>query len=286
MERLLRGRAYDAIIGRGQEAGYVLTRVVSGIRILDMANLAFLEMYYGGAEQELVDATHQREINLFRSVDHILVHHDILLSYVRLEVVRDIEISGKLLTARMGCGPAAGQARHSTRPRIVYAGSYYWMQDPWLLSELTRVSPVAIHCYGPTDPNRSFLPCPLQYRGYARDISFLSEYQVGLITVSRDRLRQHSPSTKFADYFSHGLPVLFPSWMKEGFCYPGAAFPYDESSFAAQVVDLLKAPAWGTASRSATMWAKELSWDRVLLPLDRLVSAGGSAQGTGPAIPS
>jgi hypothetical protein len=176
---------------------------------------------------------------------------------------------------RLGCDPAAAVARHADPPRVVYAGSYYYIQDPYLLAQLSGTSPYPIDCFGPEDPNRKFLPATLQYKGYEPGTGFLADYQFGLITVSRDALRQHSPSTKFPYYFAHGLPVLFPEWMKEGYEYPDCAAPYNAETFA-RTVRLLAAPAtWRRMSEAACGLAADLSWNNVLRPLEEMIRCGG-----------
>jgi hypothetical protein len=267
--RLRRGN-YDVAIGRGQPLAYVLTRGFGGLRVLDMANILHLEDYHAAScDINEIGATYEKELELFRCVDAIVVHHEILERFFREHVFND----PKVMTVRMGCYVHADQRRALYRPdgRIVYAGSYYYMQDPYLLSLLSGKSPHPIDCYGPQSPNRPFLPFPLNYRGYVADTAFLADYQAGLITVSADRLRRHSPSTKFAYYFAAGLPVLFPEWMVEGHTY-GAAIPFTEADFGSRVQSLLGDQGrWTTLSELARETALTLSWDRVLLPLLELL---------------
>jgi hypothetical protein len=102
----------------------------------------------------------------------------------------------------------------------------------------------------------------------------LSQYQLGLITVSRDRLREHSPATKFPYYFAYGLPVLFPEWMKEGHEYD-AAIPYAEESFVQTVQEIAcDRRRWTDLSNRARSIAESLTWEKVLLPLDELINNG------------
>lgn len=274
LEPLLRRRRYDAVIGCGQPAAYVLTRGLPGLKILDMANLLYLEQYYGGAQNLAdVEETFEKELRLFESVDYVLSPHELLGDFVLAQLARP-DLARKLVTARLGCEPAALRARFALPLRIVCAGSYYYMQDPFLLAQLARISPFPIDCFGPQDPNRAFLPARLNYRGYAPSLDFLAGYQLGLVTVARDLLRQHSPATKFASYFAHGLPVLFPDWMKEGHSYPDCALPYDESNFPAQVERMAEAALWERMSSAAVERARTLTWDQVLRPLGELLRRG------------
>jgi glycosyltransferase involved in cell wall biosynthesis len=261
---------FDIVVARLQPVAYALTRLKSPcLKIFDAANIAFLESYHGwNADMSEIEVEYRKEIEICRAADYIFLHHDILAQFFRAHVFD----SDKVVTVRMGCYPAKRVASHSSSPRIVYAGSYRYIQDPYLLSLLARVSPYPIDCYGKKDPNFSFLPAPLSYRGYREDAAFMAEYQCGLITISQDRLRRHSPSTKFAYYFAHGLPVLFPDWMKEGYTYP-AAIPFNEDNFADQARAVCESPGeWRRLSGAAVKTAEGFVWDRVLAPFDDIIN--------------
>lgn len=268
---------FDALVGRGQAASHVFTRIQGPLKLLDMANIDHLELYYGGVvDLGQVERTYEREMEVFEAADRILCHHEVLTRFLADRLSDRPELAWKLLTVRMGCSPAARRARYDAAPRIVYAGSAMYIQDPFLLASLARTSPFPLECYGPSDPNRSFLPSRLAYRGYAPDLSFLADYQVGLITVSRDLLRRNSPSTKFADYFAHGLPVLFPEWMREGHEYAGCAAPYTEETYRDVAQAVAGCPAtWQAMSERALEVSREVAWDHVLRPLADLLRRGG-----------
>jgi hypothetical protein len=269
LEPQIRRGSYDLVIGLGPDASYVLTRNLSARKILDTPNVAFLERYHAiGADLNEVELSYRKEIEIYKAADHILIHHEILTRFVR----RHVYDSDKVATVRMGCTPRVRPAQFSTSPRIVYAGSYGYIQDPFLLALLSGQSPWPIHCYGSRDPNRSFLPARLDFRGYAPTLDVLADYQFGLVTVSADRLRRASPSTKFAYYFAAGLPVFFPEWMEEGHTYE-AAIPYTENGFARTVQDAAgDERKWRELSEKATAIAGELSWEKVLRPLGDIVS--------------
>jgi hypothetical protein len=233
-----------------------------------MANLLYLEAYHAwGANQAEVEETYEKEVRVWQSVDYIFCHHPLLTAYFVAHLAHVADFSSKTRTVRMGCDPAARVARYADPPRLVYAGSYYYIQDPYLLAQLTKMSPYPIDCFGPEDPNRKFLPAALRYQGFEAGIDFLADYQFGLITVSRDALRQNSPSTKFPYYFVHGLPVLFPEWMKEGYDYGDCAIPYNEDNFACVLKSLANEQTWRRRSEAAQTLAKELSWQQTLQPL-------------------
>lgn len=272
--QIQRGR-YDVVIGRGQDVAYVLTRITGCIRILDMANILFLEGYYAwGANLAEVEETFEKEMRVFNEVDYILSPHEILTGYFLQQFNNGGNYELKVVTVRLGCELPNRTAQYAFPPRIAYAGSYYYIQDPYLLSYLTKISPYPIECYGPKDPNRKFLPARLNYRGYAQTTDFLADYQFGIITVSRDALRQHSPATKFPYYFAHGLPVLFPEWMKEGHGYRACAIPYNEDNFADQLRKMSEPEIWNGMSIAARELAESLQWDLTLQPLGDLLQSG------------
>lgn len=265
---------FDVVIGRGQHAAHATTGLSGFRKVLDAPNVEFLEGYHA-ADPDLLDveATFDREQALLRDVHHVLVPHP-LLQTLLIEAFPRVEgLRKKLVTVRLGAEPAGRHARFAAEPRIVYAGSSYYFQDPYLLSRLAGLSPFPIDCYGPLDPNRRFLPTALRYRGYAPDADFMADYQLGLITVSRDRLRQLSPVTKLAYYLMHGLPVLFPEWMKEGHELPECAVPYDEDTFVERVRQASALPRWEALAAAARTAGARRSWEETLQPLAKLLEA-------------
>ncbi len=274
LEPRLRRDRYDAVIARSQEVACVLPRKVAPVAIYDMANIGFLEEYYTwGPNFDEVEATWALECRVLQSVDYILSPHRLLTEYFLAQVDRTGTLAPKTITVRLGTTPAARFATYEQPPKIVYAGSYYCIQDPWLLAELTRDSRFEIHCYGGRDPNRPFLPARLAYHGFAPRVDFLADFQFGLITVSRDRLRQHSPASKFPYYLAHGLPVLFPEWMQEGYDYPQCAIPYNERTFSSQVASAADRARWQEMSEAARCLGRQLHWDIVLRPLADLLQS-------------
>lgn len=275
LEPQIRRGAYDAVIGRGQDVSVAFTRGLGVRTLLDMANVVFLEEYYSwGANPAEVAETFEKEAAVLRASDAILSPHPLLGRLLLEHFGDDGALAARTHVVPLGCDPARRVARWSGTPRIVYAGSYYYIQDPYLLSLLSRRSPLPVHCFGPSDPNRPFLPAPLDYRGYAPEIEFLADYQFGLITLSRDRLRAFSPATKLPYYLAHGLPVLFPAWMREGHDYPDCAVPYTEDDFAEVVRGIASEARWAVLSRAALARAGGLGWERAFAPLEAVLRAG------------
>src|SRR5262245_52370611 len=82
LEPQIRKGRYDVVIGRGQDVAYVLTRPLECLKILDMANILFLEGYFAwGANLNEVEETFDKEMQIFNSVDYILSPHELLTDY-------------------------------------------------------------------------------------------------------------------------------------------------------------------------------------------------------------
>jgi hypothetical protein len=197
LEPRLRRGGYDVIIGRVRAVSSVLTRAVPGRTIFDMPNIGFLESYHS-AEVDLreLEVEYEKEMQIYRAVEAILSPHPLLSAFFR-NVVWD---TPKLVDVPLGCDSPGSRAQFATSPRVVYAGSYASIQDPYLLSLLTRASRMPIHCYGPRDPNLALLPARLAYQGYGETLDFLAGYQLGLITVS--------PGPAAAPFAGHQVRLL------------------------------------------------------------------------------
>ncbi|MEZ0089012.1 hypothetical protein [Streptacidiphilus sp. EB129] len=205
----------------------------------------------------------RREAALFEGVDHLAFHWD---SYARY-AVEHYGISGRnLLTLNFGCVPSPRRARFRDPPRIAYLGSLssrFINLD--LLARLTRLYP-HIDVYGgpPPDPRLG-----LRHLGYASP-EVLADYQLGLVTCTRDELRRDGFSAKHLQYFAHGLPVLVPSWRRHLEGLRGSV-PYDESTFGPAVAALGDPAEWQRLSDEAYAQAGRLAWDRTLQPLESLL---------------
>lgn len=203
----------------------------------------------------------QAEAELFESVDHLAFHWHTYADYAK----EHYGISGaNLMTLDFGCYPSPRRARFAERPRIVYLGSLTSrFIDPALLSRLSRLADIDV--YGsPPDPALG-----LTYRGWASP-DVLADYQLGLITCTKDELRRRGFSAKHLQYYAHGLPVLVPTWRDTGVLAPGTV-PYDESTFLAAVESVRARAAWQDVSDAAYGLAERFRWDRTLAPLEDLV---------------
>jgi hypothetical protein len=258
----------DILLARGQIAGWLFVKNnLKGRKILDLANVEYLEKYYGGESKYEVYKVYKREMKVYENSDYILCHHDILKQFIKENVFN----SEKLITVRMGSYKTDKKAKFNLPVKIVHAGGgNYYIHNSLLLSRISGTLPGQIDCYGASDQSLPFYPHKINYKGYALNLDFLADYQFGLITVSRDILRQHSPSSKFADYFSCGLPVFFPEWSKEGYTYKGC-IPYNEENFLEVFNKHANKENWEKLHYQVIEQAKELTWEKVLRPLIKII---------------
>jgi hypothetical protein len=106
----------------------------------------------------------------------------------------------------------------------------------------------------------------LNYLGWAPP-SVLHDYQLGLITCSKDELRREGFSAKNLAYIAHGLPVLVPVWRRHMELIRGCV-AYDEDTFLSVIERLSDEEEWQRVSDEAYAQAQELTWERTLQPLE------------------
>jgi hypothetical protein len=224
------------------------------------------EVYFDGRVSERQHRKlRQLETAICENVDHLAFHWD---SYARYAVER-YGISGHNLTSlKFGCTPSKQRAEFAVPPRVVYFGNVsVGYNAPALLARLSALYP-HIDVYGgpPPDPRLG-----LNYLGYTPSLDVLSNYQLGLVTCSRDQLRRNGFSAKHVSYLSYGLPVLVPSWRRHLDLLRGSV-PYTEETFRSVVDSMGDESRWWSASDEAYAQAERLRWEETLRPLEQLLS--------------
>jgi hypothetical protein len=266
--------AFDLVICETPYDAGVLTHPTSAITLYDCPAPWADEVHYDG---RLSSGQHEKlrrlERQLFESVDHLAFHWE---SYTRYALER-YGISGRnLLTLNFGCTPSARRARFADPPRVVYLGNLSAsFNDTPLLARLAALYP-HIDVYGgpPPDPGLG-----LNYLGYAPSVDILRQYQLGLVTCSKDALRREGFSSKHLQYLTYGLPVLVPAWRRHLDLLRGSV-PYTEQTFRSVIDEMSNQERWQAASDEAYGQALRLDWEETLRPLEDLLAGHGEAAET------
>ena len=264
--------AFDLVICETPYDAGVLTRSTSASTLYDCPAPWADELHYDGRLTKRQHAALRRlERQLFESVDHLAFHWE---SYTRY-VLERYGISGRnLLTLNFGCTPSANRAQFVDPPRVIYLGNLSAsFNDTPLLARLAALYP-DIDVYGgpPPDPGLG-----LNYLGYAPSLDVMRQYQLGLVTCSKDALRRDGFSSKHLQYLTYGLPVLVPAWRRHLDLLQGS-IPYTEETFRSVIEAFKSERLWQAASDDAYDQARRLDWEETLRPLENLLAG---RRGTG-----
>ncbi len=161
-----------------------------------------------------------------------------------------------------GCDPKIKTSQYSSRPKIIHIGN---INSPWvnqkLLKQIQAKNPVNIYSY--QKPSSKY---KIKTLGFLKDLSKLNQYQFGLITISKDKLRSNSFSAKHLTYINYGLPVFCPEWRKD-LLLKSATIYYNENNFESQFRKYSQKKLWLQKHQAALKIAKDLSWNNTLLPI-------------------
>jgi hypothetical protein len=202
------------------------------------------------------------EREIYERADRLSFDWETYASYVVTHYGADV---GNLLQLNWGCTPVAERARFNDPPRIVMLSSLssHFINLP-LLSRLSKLYPIDVYGGPPPDPALG-----INYLGWAPP-SVLRDYQLGLITCSKDELRRDGFSAKNMAYIEHGLPVLVPAWRRHMDLIRGCV-PYDEDTFVSVIERLSHEPEWRKLSDEAYAQSLQWTWERTLQPLDDIL---------------
>ena len=258
---------FDMVICEHPRDAGVLTVPTSARTLYDCPTPFADEMYFENSLTERQrDKLRRIEADLFESVDYLSFAWETYAGYA----MDHYGISGRnLMQLNWGCTPAAERAEFSDPPRVICLSSLSsnFINLP-LLSRLTKLYP-HIDVYGGPPPDPAL---GLNYLGWAPP-TILRDYQLGLITSSKDPLRQNGFSAKHMHYISYGLPVLVPVWRHHMHLLRGSV-GYDENAFPSVVRELSNEEEWRRVSDEAYAQAQRLTWEQTLRPLDAVLSGG------------
>ncbi|MGQ4387346.1 glycosyltransferase [Streptomyces sp. SAS_270] len=257
---------FDLVIVETPYDAGLLTTGVSAETLYDCPNPWADEVFHEG---RLTRRQHRKfrrwETEFLESMDRLSFSWE---SYGRYAMAH-YGISGRnFLQLNWGCTPSAQRACFSDPPRVAYLGSLSsrFVNLP-MLARLSRQYP-SIDVYGGPPPDPSL---GLNYRGYATP-DVLQQYQLGLITCTRDPIRQEGFSAKHLHYLAHGLPVLVPAWRRHLDLLRGSV-PYTEADFGDVLGRLSQRAQWQAVSDEAYEQALRLDWNRTLEPLRTLLES-------------
>jgi hypothetical protein len=254
---------FDLVIGEHPNEAELMTVPTSARVLYDCMTPWADELYFEGRLTEKQrDKLRRHEAWILDSVDYVSFSWETYAPYT----VKHYGIKGdNLMQLNWGCTPARERVKFANPPRVVFMSSMSsrFIHLP-LLSRLAKLYPIDVYGGPPPDPALG-----LNYRGWAPP-SVLADYQIGLITCSTDELRRNGFSAKNMAYVAHGLPVLVPAWRRHMELIKGS-IPYDEDTFLAAIERLSDPGEWQRASDEAYAQAQELTWEKTLAPLERVL---------------
>lgn len=201
-----------------------------------------------------------------RKLEHQVFQKNVPISfhwYSILNYAQKINLKPKnSFILNWGCYPQAKTSHYSLHPKIVHIGN---VNSPWvnqkLLKQIQTKNPVDIYSY--EKPN---IENDIKTLGFLKDLSKLSEYQFGLITISKDKLRSNSFSAKHLTYISYGLPVFCPEWRQDPLL-KSATIYYNENNFESQIKKYSQKKFWLKKHQAALKLAKKINWNQTLEPI-------------------
>ena len=251
---IIKNKNYDAIICETEMDAYLFFEDIKAIKILDLPTPLIEELYQGKLiSKKKYEELIKKEIELYKRADFLSFHWHTYTDYVK----KNIYNGKNLLIANWGCEPKPKDriAKFSNKPRIIFMGYLegYWNNLP-LLSKLSKLYPIDV--YGGPEPDKKW---GLNYKGYAKSTDILSNYQFGLITITKDRLRKSSFSSKHLEYLSYGLPVLTPNWRKDKLL-DNVSIHYNEKNFLKKIKEYSNKKEWRKRSKKCYAKSRKLNW--------------------------
>jgi hypothetical protein len=266
LEKIIKEKGYDVVIGVETPFSYVLTRDLGCLKIFSCESLEADELYFSRKTDniERIRGFKEMELEIIKKSDYVIFPWETTESYARKYVWN----GDNFVTVKYGCYPKENTVSYFFPLSLISLGN---LQSNWsnkeLLSYLTRISPYIIDVYGKIRPERKY---HLNYKGFASSLDILLKYQFGLNTVSKDIFRRNHHASRIMSYLAYGLPVLSPDWMKFSHELKGVV-PFNEDNFLDRLDEYSDRDQWEKLSREAHEQARELDWRTTLKPLEKLV---------------
>lgn len=256
---------YDFIIIEAPVDSYFVKYTKNAKIIYDCPTPFADELYY---EKGLSEALHAKflkdELEIYSKATYLNFHWESYADYVKekYDYKKD-----NIIKANWGCYPKNSKAKFKLPIKIVYLGYLggYWI-DLALLSRLSKIYQIDV--YGSPKPP---IELGLNYLGYGNP-EILKNYQLGLITCTKDPLRRQGFSAKHIEYLSYGLPVLVPEWRTSAKKIRGTIF-YNENNFSKIINNYKNELYWKEKHREAIKQSENLNWNSTLNPLLKILSS-------------
>lgn len=266
LQRKIEQEEYDVVIGVETPWSYVLTRDLRCQKIFSCESLESEELYFSNKfSNNRVSNYRNIELEILKKADYVIFPWETTERYVR----KNIHNGDNFLTIKYGCNPQTQTAKYIFPISLISLGNigFYWSNKE-LLSYLTGITKNSIDVYGKYKPSKKY---NISYKGFAPSIDIIRNYQFGLNTISKDIYRQNHFSSRILTYLSYGLPVFSPDWMKISFDLKGV-LPYNRSNFIEILEEYSNQDLWEKMSKKAYEQALELDWNKVLAPLEKIIS--------------
>ena len=267
IEKIVNEGHYDAVIAVETPFAQVLTRDLGCLKIFSFECPEAELLYFAKkrASFERIRSLREMEIEIMQKSDYVLFPWKTTEDYVR----RHAWDGNNFLTVKYGCYPREKVASYFFPVSMVSLGSLWgeWSNKE-LMSYLTRISPYAIDVYGYYKPPRKY---HINYKGFAKSLDILRNYQFGLNTISKDLFRRNHHASRIMTYLAYGLPVLSPDWLQFSNELKGV-LPFNEQNFLDVVEKYSDRDLWEKLSKEAFQQACDLDWNIVLEPLEKLLS--------------
>lgn len=216
--------------------------------------------------QATIESVKTIESMVYKHSDYTSFHW---YSYFNLAKKYRLKITNPIIL-NWGCLPQLKLSSFKNLSKIIYLGKLnsYWV-NPNLLSSISKKINLDIFSY--EIPDKNLYKEPLKYRGFLKEESLLSNYQFGLISISRDDLRSNGFSAKYLLYLNYGLPILCPEWRKDSLL-KSASIYYNEKNINHQIKKYSDKKLWLKKHQAALKLAKKLSWENSLIPLLKTIN--------------